>query len=82
MSRDEFVSEICGVRRDFFFNLSRLYTKILDSSRTNSHTQGNERSRFSLIVCICYRMIPAILIKVMGDESEANTDLQVSYIRI
>mmetsp|Transcript_45493 Transcript_45493/g.73295 ORF Transcript_45493/g.73295 Transcript_45493/m.73295 type:complete len:516 (-) Transcript_45493:344-1891(-) len=37
---------------------------------------GNERSRFSLIVCICYRMIPAILIKVMGDESEANTDLQ------
>ena len=37
---------------------------------------GAERSRFSLVVCLCYRMIPAILIKVMGHEAEASTDLQ------
>ena len=38
---------------------------------------GQERSRFSLLVCLTYRMIPAVLIKVMGHEAaEAQTDLQ------
>jgi hypothetical protein len=36
-----------------------------------------ERSRFSLLVCICYRMIPAVLMKVMGEEAEETTNLQV-----
>ena len=31
---------------------------------------GPERSRFSLIVCLCYRMVPAVLIKVVGQEAE------------
>jgi len=38
---------------------------------------GPERSRFSLIVCLCYRMVPAVLIKVVGQEAEAeHTTLQ------
>ena len=43
---------------------------------------GPNRSRFSLFMCLCYRMIPAFLIKLGGgaDNGDVNSDLPLQTI--